>query len=374
MNSDPQRPRVLLNPQPTATAPPPPPPPSWRAASAGAGANGGIPTYPSDAPRPESAASPTSPYSASSDHTAPLLPHPSHLGLGPSIPVNVAAAASASSGRYAGFAPPASPVPSSSTNAGAFEHLVAMNLGDASPRAGHLHLHAHDAELDAMAAHNDALSAAWSPGAGASAGTASFNRRGSYFSNNVYVPLGIRKLNAMFGPAGANGSQAGSSSGSGDMGASGGARAPGAAANGNTAERSLLPFKLPPNFGSHVQLFAPVEAAAGGAGEGKSLVVRKKEIYAHLSLIFGAILSGFVVYDYISLTVLLRVSSLRPWLMSIQIAHVASFYLFLLSFIYANEAGDLQTLKKSLLALALNAGSFIARTAFDIAYAPYMAF
>ncbi|ORZ31834.1 hypothetical protein BCR44DRAFT_78663 [Catenaria anguillulae PL171] len=206
------------------------------------------------------------------------------------------------------------------------------------------------------------------------------NRRASYFSNNVFVPLGIRKLNAMYGPNG----EPSDSGGSGKPGLGGGGSGSrndlsGGSnnnLNGGADGQSILPFKLPPNFGSHVQLFAGAGAAGLGGDDdevaGKSLVVRKKEIYAQLALIFGTILLGFVVYDYVSLLAYRVVSSLRPWLMSIQILHVASFYLFLLSFIYANEAGDLRTLKKSLVAFVINLTAFLARVTFDVLYADYM--
>ncbi|KNE64073.1 hypothetical protein AMAG_09131 [Allomyces macrogynus ATCC 38327] len=195
------------------------------------------------------------------------------------------------------------------------------------------------------------------------------DRRASFFFNNVYVPLGIRKLNAMMAPAGG--------SGNGEMGnASGGlsrssANSSGAdlvgGGGGAGEEKGFLSFKLPPNFGSHVQLFAQLPST-----DQKSLVVRKKEIYAQLSLIFGMLLIAFVVTDYVSLLVYLRVSVLRPWLMSIQILHVAAFYLFLLSFIYANEAGDLATLKKALGAFVVNLGAFLGRMVFDIQFDGYM--
>ncbi|KAJ3353186.1 hypothetical protein GGF32_003164 [Allomyces javanicus] len=193
------------------------------------------------------------------------------------------------------------------------------------------------------------------------------DRRASFFFNNVYVPLGIRKLNAMMAPAGGNGevgntpgglSRSSANSSGADLVGGGG---------GNGEEKGFLSFKLPPNFGSHVQLFAQLPST-----DQKSLVVRKKEIYAQLSMIFGVLLIAFVVTDYVSLLVYLRVSVLRPWLMSIQILHVAAFYLFLLSFIYANEAGDLATLKKALGAFVVNLGAFLGRMVFDIQFDGYM--
>ncbi|KAI9221686.1 hypothetical protein BC828DRAFT_380398 [Blastocladiella britannica] len=196
------------------------------------------------------------------------------------------------------------------------------------------------------------------------------NRRGSYFSNNAYVPLGIRKLNALMAPGGGGGSGNNSASAS-DLNGAGGSGGGGASSGGGGGGV----FKLPPNFGSHVQLFAAANAAGEGSDDetgGKSLIVRKKEIYAHLSLVFGFILTAFVMYDYVALLSFASVSALRPWLLSIQLLHVASFYLFLLAFIYANEAGDLRTLKKSIAALVLNLGSFAARVAFDLSFSQYM--
>ncbi|KNE67446.1 hypothetical protein AMAG_11908 [Allomyces macrogynus ATCC 38327] len=194
------------------------------------------------------------------------------------------------------------------------------------------------------------------------------DRRASFFFNNVYVPLGIRKLNAMMAPAGGGGGEMGNTSGglSRSSANSSGADLVGGA-GGAGEEKGFLSFKLPPNFGSHVQLFAQLPST-----DQKSLVVRKKEIYAQLSLIFGVLLIAFVVTDYVSLLVYLRVSVLRPWLMSIQILHVAAFYLFLLSFIYANEAGDLATLKKALGAFVVNLGAFLGRMVFDIQFDGYM--
>ncbi|KAJ3371767.1 hypothetical protein GGF31_002746 [Allomyces arbusculus] len=193
------------------------------------------------------------------------------------------------------------------------------------------------------------------------------DRRASFFFNNVYVPLGIRKLNAIMAPAGGGGEVASTSGGLSRSSANSSGADLAGGGGGNGEEKGFLSFKLPPNFGSHVQLFTQLPST-----DQKSLVVRKKEIYAQLSLIFGVLLIAFVVTDYVSLLVYLRVSVLRPWLMSIQILHVAAFYLFLLSFIYANEAGDLATLKKALGAFIVNLGAFLGRMVFDIQFDGYM--
>ncbi|KAL7750622.1 hypothetical protein RI367_003964 [Sorochytrium milnesiophthora] len=232
--------------------------------------------------------------------------------------------------------------------------------------------------------------------------TSNARRRASYAQNNVFVPLGLRKLNALAGSNGATGpghvgesaalgngashsdttfSQStytiksdrpwgpsiggdGKDDGGGGLSAGGGPPPP---AFGQQTPQSLVPFNLPPNFGSHVQLFV------NNVSSQKSLVVKKKEIYAQLSIIFGIVLCAFVLVDYIFLLVKEHPSGLKEFLLSIQILHVGAFYLFLLGFIYANEAGDLHGLKTSILAFLINLTAFVARCTFELTFADYMA-
>ncbi|KAI9143776.1 hypothetical protein BKA69DRAFT_1058932 [Paraphysoderma sedebokerense] len=127
---------------------------------------------------------------------------------------------------------------------------------------------------------------------------------------------------------------------------------------------NLVPsgFGLPPNFGSHMQLFVTEKSLQ------RSLVVRKKEIYAQLSLIFGLVLSAFVIYDYIALITFETQTVTSSWLLSLLVLHVAAFYLFLLAFIYSTEAGDIRGLKLSITAGLVNLAAFVSRTAFQLVF------
>ncbi|KAJ3143236.1 hypothetical protein HK101_003156 [Irineochytrium annulatum] len=69
-----------------------------------------------------------------------------------------------------------------------------------------------------------------------------------------------------------------------------------------------------------------------------SRIFERKRIFLQLSLIFGFSSLGIVIYEYICILIFETPSNTATWLVSLLLVQVGSFYLFVLAFIYANEA------------------------------------
>ncbi|KAJ3101740.1 hypothetical protein HDU97_001090 [Phlyctochytrium planicorne] len=95
--------------------------------------------------------------------------------------------------------------------------------------------------------------------------------------------------------------------------------------------------------------------------EAKAMVFKRKRIFLELSLIFGVSLTAIVIYEYYTILILEKVPLTAYWLLSILVLHVWGFYLFILAFVYANEAEDRTKIVLSLFCGALNLVSFLLR-------------
>ncbi|KAI8614063.1 hypothetical protein BC830DRAFT_1169742 [Chytriomyces sp. MP71] len=100
-------------------------------------------------------------------------------------------------------------------------------------------------------------------------------------------------------------------------------------------------------------------------------VFRQKEIFLQLSIIFGVCLLVIVVYDYACLLIYDFVPVTAQWLISLMFLQVAAIYLFILSLIYANEAGNLTRVRWSLLVGAINLIAFLLRVVLQLQFAGY---
>jgi signal transduction histidine kinase len=79
----------------------------------------------------------------------------------------------------------------------------------------------------------------------------------------------------------------------------------------------------------------------------------KKTQFINLSLLFGGISLGIVIYELFSIVYSESVPFTAPWLISLLFLQVSSFYLFLLGFIYANEEGDEFSVRLALFSLGI---------------------
>ncbi|KAJ3025784.1 UNVERIFIED_CONTAM: hypothetical protein HDU68_006691 [Siphonaria sp. JEL0065] len=98
---------------------------------------------------------------------------------------------------------------------------------------------------------------------------------------------------------------------------------------------------------------------------------RQKEIYLQLSVIFGIFLLGVVVYDFCCLLVWEFAPVTVKWLISLLFLHVSAIYLFVLSFIYANESRNYPQIKFCLLAGGINFLAFILRVVLQLQFGGY---
>ncbi|KAJ3292651.1 hypothetical protein HDU79_001179 [Rhizoclosmatium sp. JEL0117] len=111
----------------------------------------------------------------------------------------------------------------------------------------------------------------------------------------------------------------------------------------------------------------------GGGTRKKSMMVnfQQKKIFLQLCFIFGVCLLVIVVYDYICLLVLEFAPVTVQWLISLLFLHVSAMYLFLLSFIYANESRNDSQIRLSYVAGGINAVAFILRVILQLQFSGY---
>ncbi|KAI8808750.1 hypothetical protein BJ742DRAFT_853275, partial [Cladochytrium replicatum] len=187
-------------------------------------------------------------------------------------------------------------------------------------------------------------------------------RRGSQYTNMSMLPLALKKMSMVPSNQRQNNSATNKHSGIplGDTGIAGSLAELDFTVRRKTKEtidlkrsRSLTKslVRLPPNFGSYGKL----NEVTGR----KSLVFRRKEVYIRLCLVLGLVLCAIVLYEFISFLVFESPPLTVHWLALILIVHVGCFFLCLLSFIYANEAGDIASLKATIIALVINFIAFI---------------
>lgn len=100
-------------------------------------------------------------------------------------------------------------------------------------------------------------------------------------------------------------------------------------------------------------------------------VLRKKDIYFQLSFIFGIAASVIVAYEYVSIFMIQTPPATSTWLILILVLQSMAFYLCLLSFIYANEAGDTRRIKWTVAAAMLNLMAFILRITLNLRFSGY---
>eukprot|EP00708_Paratrimastix_pyriformis_P001352 EC839115.1.p1 GENE.EC839115.1~~EC839115.1.p1 ORF type:complete len:180 (+),score=23.67 EC839115.1:67-540(+) len=96
---------------------------------------------------------------------------------------------------------------------------------------------------------------------------------------------------------------------------------------------------------------------------------RRKQLYVWLSLTFGALLLAAALYDLI-VTVWIQSSDVLPsgWRSVIMLLHSASFYIFLIGFIYSYEAASTWNIGLSLLSFVVNLVAFVLRVVYELAF------
>ncbi|KAI9202436.1 uncharacterized protein BJ171DRAFT_514056 [Polychytrium aggregatum] len=110
-----------------------------------------------------------------------------------------------------------------------------------------------------------------------------------------------------------------------------------------------------------------------GRGTHRSLshVFRRKDIYMQLCFIFGIVLLGVAINDYIYIFVLETPPYTTRWLISFMVLHVFSFFTFLLAFIYGNESGDILSTRMALGGGVINLLAFTMEAVLRIGFQGY---
>eukprot|EP01136_Pigoraptor_vietnamica_P028971 Opistho-1_new@86977 len=103
-----------------------------------------------------------------------------------------------------------------------------------------------------------------------------------------------------------------------------------------------------------------------------SLAFKKKEYYVFLSFTFSLFLTAMVITDYAVIS--LHDDPQTPtetWVNSLLVMHLASFYGFLMSYIYCTESGNARLWQISVVTGVLSLAAFIARVIFELMYDMY---
>lgn len=100
---------------------------------------------------------------------------------------------------------------------------------------------------------------------------------------------------------------------------------------------------------------------------GVKLSFKRKQVYVWLALVFGLLLLFTVFYDF-SMTVWFQ--SLDPlpagWRPALMLLHSATFFIFVIGFIYSREAHSTRDVIVALAAFAINLMAFIMRIVYEL--------
>lgn len=97
-----------------------------------------------------------------------------------------------------------------------------------------------------------------------------------------------------------------------------------------------------------------------------------KSSYVYLSLILGLVFLAVDIADYVTVTVYRDPYALpSSWRFTLVLAHVFSFYCFLIGFIYSYEANKIDVVKVAFVSFAVNLAAFVVRVDYEVRFEDY---
>ncbi|KAJ3203603.1 hypothetical protein HDU67_010100 [Dinochytrium kinnereticum] len=189
--------------------------------------------------------------------------------------------------------------------------------------------------------------------------TTTGNRRASFVANMSLVPIALRRLKSLEGEGGAESAgrmnAATFASAVGLGGGGGGSGGGGVGGEGEEDEFDEVTMAL-----KRTEAIADRRKSAitQMKAEAKAMVFNRKRIFLELSFIFGVSMLAVVLLEYIYMLILEQIPITTYWLFSLLIIHTWGIYLFILAFVYANEAEDRQKVALALFSGAINVTAF----------------
>eukprot|EP00834_Sanchytrium_tribonematis_P001691 NODE_43_length_33755_cov_1.178542.p29 type:complete len:151 gc:universal NODE_43_length_33755_cov_1.178542:23379-22927(-) len=103
----------------------------------------------------------------------------------------------------------------------------------------------------------------------------------------------------------------------------------------------------------------------------KTMDYSQRNLLLEISFIFGLLLGILLIFDFSYYIINKAASLTSQWLVSILILHISSCSCSVISFIYANESGNLSAIKYSAISIAFNSLVLLARSVVEYSYQDY---